>query len=413
MSKMKKCRNRLLAVILQASLLSAVMAVPAYASKTPGVGADALIGDDASGPVLTGGNTESEEESSPYTREQLEDGILEYGEIAWRIEGYNTTYLNLRSQLYSQATNQSAGTALAEEASSLMEDAMDLKSDDMDAETRKLFEGYKAAAKELRKQGQKLTNKELSGIYARTLRQTKNKLLKAVQNLVIQYEELLPQIELARKNVEMCQVNVDAAEKMQALGSASSQEVLTAKKSLEQARSGAEQAENGALQLKQNILILLGFDADAAIEFADVPAPDEKRIASMDLTADTQAAISANYDLMSVRSTSATGSSNRSVKKRNVAYTEDSVAISIQNLYEAVVSKKQAYDSAMAGYQAAEQSYAAAKRQNELGMLSKANYLGLECSWLSSVSSYKTAELEYIKAVENYEWAVKGLILTN
>ena len=65
-----------------------------------------------------------------------------------------------------------------------------------------------------------------------------------------------------------------------------------------------------------------------------------------------------------------------------------------------------------AGYQAAAQSYEAAKRQNALGMLSRANYLGLECSWLSSVASYKTAELEYTKAVENYEWAVKGLIVT-
>ena len=28
--------------------------------------------------VLTGGNTEMEEETSPYTKEQLEDGTLEY-----------------------------------------------------------------------------------------------------------------------------------------------------------------------------------------------------------------------------------------------------------------------------------------------------------------------------------------------
>ena len=86
--------------------------------------------------------------------------------------------------------------------------------------------------------------------------------------------------------------------------------------------------------------------------------------------------------------------------------------LTIQNLYAAVVSKKQAYDSAAAGYQAAAQSYEAAKRQNALGMLSRANYLGLECSWLSSVASYKTAELEYTKAVENYEWAVRGLIVS-
>ena len=398
MSKMKKNRKKLFAILLQAALVSTAMTMPAYAAKMPGIGSDALIGDDATGPVLTGGNTEVEEETSPYTKEQLEDGTLEYGEIAWRIEGYNSTYLNLRSQLYSQTTSQSAGTALAAEASALMEE---------------LFEGYKAAARELRKQGAKLTNKELSGTYARTLRQTKNKLVKAVQNLLIQYEELLPQVETAKKNVEMCQVNADAAQKMQALGRASAQEVLTAQKALQQANSSAQQAENGALQLKQNILMLLGFDADAPVTFADVPVPDATRLATMDLAADTQAAVSANYDLMSVRAAKAERSSNRTVKKRNVAYTEDSVTITVQNLYAAVVSKKQAYDSATAGYQAAAQSYEAAKRQNALGMLSRANYLGLECSWLSSVASYKSAELEYTKAVENYEWAVKGLIVTN
>lgn len=411
---MKKNRGRLFAILLQAALLSTVIPLPAYAAKKPGIGSDASEGDDATGPVLTDGNTDAEEEeTSPYTKEQLEDGTLEYGEIRWRIEGYNTTYLNLRSQLYSQTTNQSAGTALAAEASSLMEDAMDLKDDDMDDETRQLFESYKAAARELRKEGAKLTNKELSGTYARTLRQTRNQLVKAVQNLVIQYEELIPQVETAKKNVEMCQINVEAAQKKQTLGSASAQEVLTAQKALQQANSSAQQAENGALQLKQNILILLGFDANAPVTFADVPVPDDSRLAAMNPEVDAPAAVSANYNLMSVRSASATGSSNRTVKKRNVAYTQESVTIAVQNLYAAVVSKKQAYDSASAGYQAAAQSYEAAKRQNALGMLSKANFLGLECSWLSSVASYKNAELEYTKAVETYEWAVKGLIATN
>lgn len=97
------------------------------------------------------------------------------------------------------------------------------------------------------------------------LRQTKNKLVKAVQNLLSSMRKLLPQVETAKKNVEMCQVNADAAQKMQALGRASAQEVLTAQKALQQANSSAQQAENGALQLKQNILMLLGFDADAPV----------------------------------------------------------------------------------------------------------------------------------------------------
>ena len=62
MSKMKKNRKKLFAILLQAALVSTAMTMPAYAAKTPGIGSDALIGDDATGPVLTGGNTEVEEE---------------------------------------------------------------------------------------------------------------------------------------------------------------------------------------------------------------------------------------------------------------------------------------------------------------------------------------------------------------
>ena len=47
-------------------------------AKTPGIGSDARIGDDATGPVLTGGNTEMEEKL-PRTPKSSEDGTLEYG----------------------------------------------------------------------------------------------------------------------------------------------------------------------------------------------------------------------------------------------------------------------------------------------------------------------------------------------
>ena len=132
----------------------------------------------------------------------------------------------------------------------------------------------------------------------------------------------------------------------------------------------------------------------------------------MDLGTDTQAAVSANYDLMSVRANKATGSSNRTVKKKRCLYRGFGGDHNPEPLCGGSIQERQAYDSAAAGYQAAAQSYEAAKRQNALGMLSRANYLGLECSWLSSVASYKTAELEYTKAVENYEWAVRGLIVS-
>ena len=44
MSKMKKNRKKLFAILLQAALVSTAMTMPAYAAKTPGIGSDARIG---------------------------------------------------------------------------------------------------------------------------------------------------------------------------------------------------------------------------------------------------------------------------------------------------------------------------------------------------------------------------------
>ena len=41
MSKMKKNRKKLFAILLQAALVSTAMTMPAYAAKTPGIGSDA------------------------------------------------------------------------------------------------------------------------------------------------------------------------------------------------------------------------------------------------------------------------------------------------------------------------------------------------------------------------------------
>ena len=38
MSKMKKNRKKLFAILLQAALVSTAMTMPAYAAKTPGIG---------------------------------------------------------------------------------------------------------------------------------------------------------------------------------------------------------------------------------------------------------------------------------------------------------------------------------------------------------------------------------------
>ena len=121
----------------------------------------------------------------------------------------------------------------------------------------------------------------------------------------------------------------------------------------------------------------------------------------MNPQADRQAAVWANYDLQTIKQTAADGSAARGNKQRNVAMTEQTVAIQLENLYAGVMAKRQAFEGVKAQYEAA------------LGMLGRADYLQAEYAWLSSQAAYTAAVCDYERAAGDYEWAVKGLILAD
>lgn len=340
----------------------------------------------------------------------LSDNWLEFEEVSERIENYNATYKEVKSQLVGGYLSLDAAREVAEEAGELMEDALDLKSDDMDEETRALYESYKEAARTMRKQAQSLTNADLPTAAESTLRQVKNQLTQAVEGLLMQYQTLEAQEELLLKNVEFAQAQTDANLRMASLGMKSNEDYLAAQETLLTAQNNLQQLQSGKQNLRQNVLLLLGFDYDAPVEFAPVPEPDLTRLESMNLEEDKQAAVWANFSLRSVKNTAASGTVERTNKKRTVSMTEQSVAAQVENLYAGVMSKKQAYDAAQAEYEAAVLSKASADRSYSMGMVGKLEYLGAELQFLSAKASWVSAEMDLLSAMETYDWAVKGLI---
>lgn len=340
----------------------------------------------------------------------LDDNWLEFDEVSARIQNYNTTYKEVKSQLVGGYLSLDAARELAEDAGELMEDAMDLKSGDMDEETKKLYESYKTAAKAMRKQAQSMTNADLPSTAERTLRQIEYQLTQAVQGLLIQYQTLQAQEEILLKNIELAQAQTNANLRMAELGMKSNEDYLSAQETLLSAQSSLLQVQSGKQNLYQNILLLLGFEADAPVEIAPIPDPDLSRLDTMNLSEDAQAAVWSNFSLRTVKNTAAAGAVNRANKKRTVSMTEQSVTAQVENLYAGVLSKKQAYDAALAEYEAAELSKAAADRSFSLGMLGKMEYLGAELQFLSAKASKVSAAMNLLSAMETYDWAVKGLL---
>lgn len=354
-------------------------------------------------------------EAAEEVTDTLSDNLLEYSEISGRIQNFNADYKKLNTTLTDAYLNLDAAKDLASEASELMEDAKDLKPDEggMDAETKALYEEYRESARSLRKQAQSLTNDDLPSSAERTLRQTKNKLAKTVENLMIQYQGIVAQTEVAEKNVEYMNVQAARTQRMAGENLATQADVLTAQEGLRQAEAEALRAKSGRDNLRQTILVLLGWDANADVTFAPIPQPDPARIEAMNLDNDKQSAIWANYELQEIKRAGASGTAGRAVKKRSVSMTEQTVSLQIEKLYTSVIAKKQAYDAAVNQFTAATQEMESGARMLSLGMVSQSDYVGIELAYLSAKASYENASLTLFKAMEDYDWAVKGLFVSN
>ena len=121
-------------------------------------------------------------------------------------------------------------------------------------------------------------------------------------------------------------------------------------------------------------------------------------------------AIEMIYTLYDTRMTSSKSAGGAVTKARNIKDQEDSVRSSLDLMYKDLKQKQKAYEASETLYEAAKADKAAADRKNELGMMSRQEYLQAESAWLSSEASHTAAKLDLTGAIENYQWALEGLL---
>ena len=76
--------------------------------------------------------------------------------------------------------------------------------------------------------------------------------------------------------------------------------------------------------------------------------------------------------------------------------------------YLAVRNGLEEYYAARKGYAVAEQNYQSLQRKKAAGMLTRADELTGEASYISSKAQYETAKMSLTAAYENYKWMLKG-----
>jgi len=365
------------------------------------------------------GNPDTETPLGSYTEAELlcfADNTLEYWEIQGLVEHYNPSYLK-QLEIFNGNPDGSSGLSKDQllvmanlfryEAKELKEEAEDLKdsiSEDAYREYQDNIKTLKSYAKEKEKAA------EGTPATKRALRTVRNHETIAVSAKMREYQNLLAQDQIAQKSLELAELSFASSERQCTLGMISGEELLTAQDSLNAARASRDASAATLLKCKQSLITALGWGYDGNPDIRMIPEPDVTRIESYDLTADSELAAGANYDVSELRRKDKSSFNGTQDKLRQIAEKENQVRMQMEFLYKDVHQKLLSYQSAVDGWPVAEAKLAQAERKYTLGMISRAEYIMEEINWLTAKAGKEQAALNLQAAMETYEWAIKGLM---
>ena len=355
------------------------------------------------------------------TLAKFADDTLEYWEIPGLIEQYNSAFRNQLASFYDSPDGGSMGLTkeqmlslaaeLREEAKEVDYDAEDMKPD----LTRAEYKEYKANASALRNYAKQLEDaangKSAAGLsQIRELRILREKQTVSACGKMREYEKRLAQARIAERKLELAGLTLESARRQQELGLYSAENVLKAEEEKNAAQAAFASAEAAAQSGKQDLLVMLGWRYDANPHIEKVPKPDTEKLARFHPETDSAKAIENNYTLSATRRTASTAQGGAVAKARKLQEQENQVRQSLDALYQDALYKQSVYQSAQTEFDAAEADKAVADRKQALGMLSRQESLSAEIAYLTALADYEAAALDLTAAIEQYEWAMKGLM---
>ncbi len=302
---------------------------------------------------------------------------------------------------------------LREEAGLLSREAEDEK--DSQSISDQVYEEYQTNIKELKKYASDL-EKAANGDSAagtaafRGLRLTREKKTKEISAQMRDHQALVSQLNIAKKNQEIAEGNLESARRQQSLGLYSVENVLASQEALNTARAACLTASSAEQDARQQLISALGWGYDAQPEILPVPEPDLERFAAMDPEVDVIKALENNQTLYETRRKDSSAQGGADKKARNIQSQEDQVRMAFNQVYQTVCQAERSYTAALTEYQAAQADWEAAQRKNSMGMLSRNEYLAAEAEWLTAEASKESAGLAFTAAMEDYDWAMKGML---
>lgn len=229
-----------------------------------------------------------------------------------------------------------------------------------------------------------------------------------LEGLMISYGQLQVSRETLAEQVALYQRLYELQASMLGTGLGTVAELDKAAADLESAKADLSQVDSSMEQLSRAMGLQLGY-SDSVPVIGEVPEPDLAYISSADPAADLERAAAENQTVKSAARSDGSTAGNES-RDRNENAAKGQLASKLSELYSDMKSKELLYQSSLTTMEKAERTKASAERMYGLGMLSAAEYQAQILTYLGYKASAELAKLNLCQSINNYKWAVNGVV---
>ena len=292
--------------------------------------------------------------------------------------------------------------ALREEASDREKDGDAAGAEHYRWQAEALLDGADSLKEQIRQAGNAAGRMEL--------RRMEDTMLWTAQNLMGTYHSLEAEQAAASARAEAQKHLSEKVKDQEMLGSSTSYHSQEAYQKWQSARNEYERLKKEQERVRQELLLLTGFSPDSPVVLEKMPLPDVSRAALVNPQEDRQQALGNNYELRSGRMGNAGSNQELHKKQRQTELDENQMFASLETLGDQIRSCQAEWEAACAKEQAQRAVWQSAVRKREQGTMAEGEYLEIYSQYMEEKGNQAQASIRFLLAMEEYDWAKKGLM---
>lgn len=225
-----------------------------------------------------------------------------------------------------------------------------------------------------------------------------------METMFITYNDLAAQIEDLSYKKALLEKQLAAAKLQKELGMITETSYQNTEGALKDVESGLKQLQESRQSIKQTFNVNLAQPYDTDIHIGEVPNVTKEQIEAIKVDDEYKDALKKAYGVR-------VGDAKNDVDKKNDEIRK--FENGFYRAYETILDKQKTLDAEKVKMAAAEKNKKAADLKYKLGMLSSIQYEAEQSNYASRKTAFAQAEHALFKAYQQYQWAKRGLIVSN